>query len=107
MKNFWYILVFMLFAVSVVNAQKNNVLKFDKKGEFKIVQFTDTHVDLPENKNLQVFETIKNVLKVENPDLVVLTGDIVTQDNPQEAYLVLVHKVGDFSTFSFPEYHSG
>ncbi len=67
-------------------AQNNSILKFNKEGTFKIVQFTDTHVDLTKSANLQVFEIIPEVLKAENPDFVILTGDIVTQNDPQEAY---------------------
>lgn len=67
-------------------AQKTEPLHFNQNGEFKILQFTDTHIELKENKNLQVYSTVEKVLAAEKPDLVVLTGDIVTEDNPQEAY---------------------
>lgn len=64
-------------------------LHFNKNGEFKIVQFTDTHIELIAHKNLEVYATIEKVLALENPELVVLTGDIVTEDNPQEAFEML------------------
>ena len=81
-----YLLLFILIAGFKINAQPNEKLYFNQKGEFKIVQFTDTHIELKENENLEVYETIPKVLAAENPDLVVLTGDIVTEDDPQEAY---------------------
>jgi hypothetical protein len=81
----FFLLVALIISGFIVNAKPVNNLKFNKNGEFKIVQFTDTHVELAENKNLEVFETIKKVLASEKPDFAILTGDVVTEDNPQEA----------------------
>lgn len=81
-----YVILFILLAGIQVNAQSKVKLRFNQNGEFKIVQFTDTHIELSENKNLEVYATVEKVLAVEKPDLVVLTGDIVTEDDPQEAY---------------------
>lgn len=61
-------------------------LRFNKNGELKIVQFTDTHIEPKKGKNLDVYSTITKVISIENPDLVVLTGDVVTEGDPQEAY---------------------
>ena len=80
------LLVFFSIAGFVVNAQPSVKLYYNRIGEFKIVQFTDLHIELAEKKNLEVYETIPAVLAAEKPDFVVLTGDIVTEDNPQEAY---------------------
>lgn len=81
--------IFLLFIIIISGfagtAKPGNKLNFNKNGEFKIVQFTDTHIELKEQKNLEVYETIKKVLASEKPDFVVLTGDVVTEDNPQEA----------------------
>jgi len=85
MKNYHCSLI-ALFIVFSSFAQNDITLRFNKKGEFKIAQFTDTHVDLVNNKNLSVYKTIKTVIDIENPDFVILTGDNVTQNNPQEAY---------------------
>ena len=83
-------LILLLLAFAVISlsarAQSGKKLHFNQAGEFKIVQFTDTHIELKDNENLEVYETIPKVLLAENPDLVVLTGDIVTEDNPQEAF---------------------
>ena len=62
--------------VPVLHAQE---LRFDKDGKFKIAQFTDIHLTPgnPESE-VRVPEMIKAVVKAENPDLLVFTGDIVT-----------------------------
>lgn len=50
------------------------LLKFDKNGNFKIVQFTDLH----EGPNVDNTSKLMNkILEYEKPNLVVLTGDIV------------------------------
>jgi hypothetical protein len=86
MKNPCIYLIYCILCSSIVSAQSNRQLKFNANGEFKIVQFTDTHIDLIEGDNLKAYDIIKEVIEVEKPDLVVLTGDIVSQDNPQEAF---------------------
>ncbi len=90
MKKIQYSLLFIFFiACFVSSAQTVKKLGFNKNGELKIVQFTDTHIELKEKKNLEVYLTVEKVMAAEKPDLVVLTGDIVTEDDPQEAYLKL------------------
>lgn len=50
-------------------------LKFNKDGNFKIVQFTDTQ-DGP-NTDLRTIQLMNDVLESENPDLVLITGDVI------------------------------
>lgn len=69
-----------------LNAQTELQLTFDDNDKFKILQFTDTHVNMEKNSNLDVYDIIKKVIQIENPHCVILTGDIVTQNNPQKAY---------------------
>ncbi len=61
-----------------LSAQKNIELKFDKNGEFKILQFTDTHINFAKDKNLDVYDRIVKIMNIEKPDVVILTGDIIT-----------------------------
>lgn len=77
------------FLVIQTEAKPNTGLKFNVDGKFKIVQFTDTHIDLIDGDNLEAFEIIKEVLNAEKPDVVILTGDIVSQDDPQKAFRTL------------------
>lgn len=87
-----YTLLFILIvACTISGAQSVPELRFNKNGELKILQFTDTHIELKEKKNLEVYFTVEKVMLAENPDLVVLTGDIVTENDPQEAILKLIN----------------
>jgi len=49
-------------------------LKFDDKGNFKIVQFTDLHEGPNKDKSIDL---MNKILEYEKPSLVVLTGDII------------------------------
>lgn len=71
------ILVVFLFLFQGINAQETR-LHFDDKGQFKIAQFTDTHFFIGGAKSPQVIDNMRVVMESEEPDLVILTGDIVT-----------------------------
>ncbi|MEN8123321.1 MAG: metallophosphoesterase family protein [Bacteroidota bacterium] len=74
--------VFVVIAVMLLfvqNLQAQDIkLQFNRDKTFKIVQFTDTHFYIGGERSSGVLENIKVVMEAENPDLVVLTGDIVT-----------------------------
>ena len=53
------------------------VLKFNKDGKFKIVQFTDVHYIHGNPKSAVSLERINEVLDAEKPDLVLFTGDVI------------------------------
>lgn len=83
-------ILFLFFCSGSVLAGNKAVLKFNASGEFKIIQFTDTHINtVAKTPNFKSLDIIKTVLKIEKPDLVILTGDIITQDGPQEGYKLL------------------
>lgn len=50
-----------------------------QNGKFKIVQFTDLHWTSGSPKCAETERTIRTILKSENPDIAILTGDIVTE----------------------------
>ncbi|MCI6769363.1 MAG: metallophosphoesterase, partial [Bacteroidales bacterium] len=60
----------------VVPAFSQTRMSFNRKGEFKIVQFTDVHYIPDDPRSDIALERIREVLKVEKPDLVVFTGDV-------------------------------
>lgn len=57
-------------------------LRFDAEGRFKIVQFTDVHLDLStpyrQGEAVKTLAQLRDVLAAERPDLAVFTGDVVT-----------------------------
>lgn len=52
-------------------------LRFRADGTFTIVQFTDTHVTATETADEKTVALMAQVLEAEQPDLVVLTGDVI------------------------------
>jgi predicted MPP superfamily phosphohydrolase len=64
---------FILFQLHPVDA---HTLKFNKHGKFKIVQFTDLHYgEYPPEKDINSSKVQTTILKLEQPDLVIMTGD--------------------------------
>ena len=76
MKQFALPLCMVLLSVMFCRAQIKP-LKFDKNGEFKIVQFTDVHFKYGNPASDIALKRINEVLDAERPDLVVFTGDVV------------------------------
>jgi len=66
-------LVMLLILAGYSEHSKKLVLKFKHDGTFKIVQFTDCHLN--SKINMQTIKLMNNILDDEKPDLVILTGD--------------------------------
>ena len=79
-----YILLSLLSIGSISCRTKR--LEFRDNGTFKIVQFTDTHIHQQAVHATALDSMMQEVLDVENPDLVILTGDIVTRDCPEKIW---------------------
>ncbi len=84
MKTHVILMLIALFALPL-SAQKKE-LKFNDNGEFKILQFTDTHISFSKEQNLRDFDFMQSIIEIEKPDLVILTGDIVTDGAPWKGY---------------------
>ncbi len=50
-------------------------LRFDNRGNFKIVQFTDLHYQSRNPRSVAALQCIDAVVKTESPNLVIFTGD--------------------------------
>ena len=85
-------LVLAVMAVQAVSAQE---LRFDKDGNFKIAQFTDIHLT-PGNADSEarIPQMIGTVVKAEQPDLIVLTGDIVTAKPAMKGWEFIAETLG-------------
>ena len=79
--------VLLVTGVSFLSAQNKIEFKFRKDHTFKVAQFTDLHWDNNSINCPKTIETIQFVLDAEHPDLVVLTGDIVTAPPAKEGWL--------------------
>lgn len=66
-------ILLFFFAAAFCNARD---LRFDRRGQFKIVQFTDVHYVKGDPKSDGALECIRKILSFEKPDLVIFTGDV-------------------------------
>lgn len=74
-------LLIILFAINTLAQAKTKVnLRFKPDKTFKIAQFTDVHWDDNATNCKETEATFKMVVETEKPDLIILTGDIVTYD---------------------------
>ncbi|MBI9060704.1 MAG: metallophosphoesterase family protein [Marinilabiliaceae bacterium] len=78
----------LLFIFIGSQAQK---LKFNQNGNFKIVQFTDLHFLYSTQEN--VLNNLNKVLDIEQPDLVIITGDLMSEPNYAEGFDVLIQPI--------------
>lgn len=72
-----------------LSAMTNIQLKFRNNNTFKIAQFTDLHWDNTASGCAQTTKTILDVLSVEKPDLVVITGDVVTGGDALKGWMAV------------------
>lgn len=84
MKKVLVLISLILYQITNIDAQ--NHLKFDKKGEFKILQFTDCHYNAVTDKSKKTFSVIENMITKVNPDLIVFTGDVVTHKQARKSW---------------------
>lgn len=78
MKRIALILAFVCLSLGLHAAGKSNGPSFKEDGSFKILQLTDTHIrSFNVEETAAVYARIDHMVKAEQPDLIVLTGDIV------------------------------
>ncbi|MBK7106227.1 MAG: metallophosphoesterase family protein [Ignavibacteriae bacterium] len=89
-KIYLFILILLQFTFTQNNAQPMKNLKFNEDGKFKILQFTDIHLDIQnQSETDSVINMMTDIIKKENPNLVVLTGDIVTSKPVEKAWEIV------------------
>lgn len=79
MRKFRIVSVLLMLLYATQTFSQTTTLKF-KNNQFKIVQFTDLHLINGEKyaaKNDSTYMLMRQVIHEENPDMVVLTGDVV------------------------------
>lgn len=90
MKLRYIILQALLVCTSLGYAQKEVTLSFNKDGKFKIAQFTDLHWSNTSPNCTKTVEVIKHVLTAEQPNIAILTGDVVTDEPAKEGWASII-----------------
>lgn len=67
--------------------ERDNPLKLDARGQFKIVQFTDLHLKEDSEDDDKTVALMAQVLDAEKPQLVVLTGDVLGSSEQPRAMM--------------------
>jgi hypothetical protein len=84
-------IIFFMAVFSLLSHSQNNGIKrdlrFNQDGKFRIVQFTDIHFKSDSYRSDSALMLMKDVIEKENPDLVILTGDVVTSENAFQGWL--------------------
>lgn len=94
MKRILILLSLVLGGLQAGYAQKP-LLKFNREGKFKIVQFTDVHYIHGNPKSAASLERINEVLDAEKPDLVLFTGDIIFGKPAEEGMRTILNLAAD------------
>ncbi|MFC5411169.1 metallophosphoesterase [Larkinella bovis] len=87
MRRILFIISLSIVGFLSARADEKPVLKFNARSRFKIVQFTDIHLQYDSYRSDSVLVMMRTVIKREKPDLVMLTGDVVGSDNRKKAWL--------------------
>lgn len=88
------LLIISFFSTLSLYAKSNSDLKFNN-GKFKIVQFTDTHYAPNNDDAKKSLKIIEDALRLEKPDLIILSGDIVVTDKNLEGWNELLKPIID------------
>lgn len=70
-------------------------LRFKEDGTFKILQFTDIHYN-KEQQDAGLLAAMRNLLQWEQPDLVVVTGDMIFPDSTMEMYREALEPLAEY-----------
>ncbi len=78
-------LVALMAASAIAQAQPKPVLKYKADGKFKIMQLTDIHYKYGKSGSKKAIECMNAVLDAEQPDFVVITGDLIYGNGVEKA----------------------
>ena len=96
MKRLLLPIVLLLLSVGNLSAQdQHGVLRFRADSTFRIAQFTDLHIDPTSANTPRTYEVLREVIRSERPDLVLLTGDAITERPAAEGWRTLTRFFGE------------
>lgn len=73
-----YVFILLIAVLGIVNGAYQDHLRFNSKGEFTILQFTDLHFGEGQYKDDNSMKLQEKLIILAKPDLVVITGDSVS-----------------------------
>lgn len=71
------------------------VLRFGEDGRFTVLQLTDLHIDVKSPNTDSTLLVARELISREDPDLVVLTGDIVTRSPASQGWTLVVNLLAE------------
>ncbi len=93
----------LLVSVLMIQAAeaKGPVLRFNEDGKFRIAQFTDMHIcvgksEYRDKELMKTFGRLSRIANQEKPDLLVFTGDIVTDGDGAKGWEMLLDSLDKF-----------
>lgn len=92
------LITLILSSVLFSRGQDSHSLRFNPEGKFKIVQFTDIHLQYDSYRSDSALVMMRTVIERERPDLVMLTGDVVGSDNRAKAWAKVAQVMIDAET---------
>jgi len=82
--------------------EKGISLRFNKDKTFKVMQFTDLHLssknENEDNRSVKTIARMEKIVKAEKPDVIILTGDNVTEAPAKPMWGLLLSKLEDLKT---------
>lgn len=71
-------------------------LKYSPEGKFKIVQLTDIHYIYQDPRSEISLQNIDEVIRTEQPQLIVLTGDVIYGKPAEESLRTVLDKLSEY-----------
>lgn len=86
----------ILISAMLVSCSAGSALRFDSRGEFKIVQFTDLHYNADKPESISALKRMDEVVRAEKPDLIVITGDIIYSYPAEKALRAVMERLSSY-----------
>lgn len=84
--------------------EEHNKLRFRSDGTFTIIQFTDMHIKngIEPEKDVQTLAVIQQLIASQKPDLIVLTGDVISSYDTEDQEAAFRRAIADVVQSGIP-----